>query len=240
MMNESEQTKSPVLLCIETTAEVCSVALAKGMELIGEWESEPGRNHAATIGSFAQKALQSANTAGLKLEAIAVSEGPGSYTGLRIGASFAKGLAFGCNIPIIAVSTLRSMTDGFTEGLTYTPDALFCPMIDAGRMEVYTALYQTNGAVETEEQAMIVDEASFSDQYSQREVYFFGSGATKCKEVIKLPNAHFDAYAPHARDLRKEALVAFSKGHFVDTAYWTPNYLKPYIAKKAKNKVLNR
>ena len=86
-MNENEQTKSPVLLCIETTAEVCSVALIQGAELIGEWESEPGRNHAATIGSFAQKALQSARSAGLKLDAIAVSEGPGSYTGLRIGAS---------------------------------------------------------------------------------------------------------------------------------------------------------
>lgn len=177
----------------------------------------------ARLNALGEKSKE--NSPKLQIEAVAVSEGPGSYTGLRIGASVAKGLAYGLNVPLMAVPTLQIMA---TEVSQSVHDGLLCPMIDARRMEVYSAIYTPELKEVTPVAATVVDEHSFAELLTKNKVYFFGNGAEKCMEVLKSENAVFvKDIVPDARWMQG--------GRVVDTAYWEPFYLKAYEAKKSTN-----
>lgn len=224
------------ILLIETSAKACSVALSCDFNVEFHRETLEGPNHASVLGQFVKETMDYCREHHMMPDAVAVSAGPGSYTGLRIGVSEAKGLCFGLNVPLIAVNTLQIMCCEvmFTQELP--EGALYCPMIDARRMEVYTALYdQALGEVKTPS-AEIVDEHFLSDVLDEHPVYFFGDGADKCREVIKHPNAHFVAdIRPMAREMQALAIKALTRQQFEDVAYFTPFYLKEFIASKPKD-----
>lgn len=229
-----------VILNIETSTNVCSVALtAEGMVLAHQ-EDMNGRNHAGLLSDYIKYCLDFAAEKELKLEAVAVSMGPGSYTGLRIGLSEAKGLAYALDIPLIGINTLQIMACQvmFTQELE--GDEIFVPMIDARRMEVYTAAY--NFALEDvmPQQPLILDGDSYADLLANnRKVLFFGNGSDKSKDVIKAPNAVFvPDIVPLAIDMIALAERAYSQRDFLDIAYSVPNYIKDFQATKPKNSVL--
>ena len=217
----------PVILHIETATEVCSVAVSQGNKCLYIKESSEGRNHAALLSLFAEELLKANDN----LDAVAVSAGPGSYTGLRIGLSTAKGLCYGSNIPLIAVSTLQTMSVGFAKQHDVFDNALLCPMIDARRMEVYTALYNKNGNAVKNVSAEIITEKSFDSWLDERKIYFFGNGYAKCRNVITHHNAIFiENFYPSALNMIQPALQVYNEKLFVDTAYFEPYYLKDFIA----------
>lgn len=231
----------PNLLLIETSTKACSVALSQDFNIEFNRETLDGPNHASSLGQFVEEVMQYAREHGMMPDAIAVSAGPGSYTGLRIGVSEAKGLAFGLNVPLIAVSTLEAMCCQVMFSPMYADEdmsdgRLFCPMIDARRMEVYTGLY--NAALQEVEpvQAAVVDSDCWREHLEKGPIYFFGDGAEKCTEVIQHPNAHFiPGIRVLAKDMLALALKAYNQQKFVDTAYFTPFYLKEFVASKPKN-----
>ena len=194
------------ILHIETSTSVCSVAVSEDSQVIFEQQTLEGPSHAAVLAPFVDEALSFAESHAIPLDAVAVSSGPGSYTGLRIGLSTAKGVAYARNVPLIAVPTLKLITVGPLLYDDEMPDnALLVPMIDARRMEVYAAVYD------------------------RAPVYFMGDGAEKCKAVIDHPNARFvDNVHPLARHMAPLAERAFLDGDFVDTAYFEPFYLKEF------------
>ena len=229
-----------VILNIETSTNVCSVALtAEGMVLAHQ-ENMDGRNHAALLSDYIKYCLDFAKEKELKLEAVAVSMGPGSYTGLRIGLSEAKGLAYALDIPLIGVNTLQLLACQvmFTQELD--GDEIFVPMIDARRMEVYTAAYDFALQDVMPQQPLILDENSYADVLAaNRKVLFFGNGSDKAKDVIKAPNAVFvPEIVPLAIDMIALAERAYSQRDFIDIAYSAPNYIKDFQATKPKNSVL--
>ena len=229
-----------VILNIETSTNVCSVALtAEGMVLAHQ-ENMDGRNHAALLSDYIKYCLDFAKEKELKLEAVAVSMGPGSYTGLRIGLSEAKGLAYALDIPLIGVNTLQLLACQvmFTQELD--GDEIFVPMIDARRMEVYTAAYDFALQEVMPQQPLILDENSYADVLAaNRKVLFFGNGSDKAKDVIKAPNAVFvPEIVPLAIDMIALAERAYSQRDFIDIAYSVPNYIKDFQATKPKNSVL--
>ncbi len=229
-----------VILNIETSTNVCSVALtAEGMVLAHQ-EDMDGRNHAGLLSDYIKYCLDFAAEKELKLEAVAVSMGPGSYTGLRIGLSEAKGLAYALDIPLIGINTLQIMSCQVMFTKELEGDEIFVPMIDARRMEVYTAAY--NFALEDvmPQQPLILDEGSYASLLdNHRKVLFFGNGSDKAKEVIKAPNAEFvPDIVPLAIDMIALAERAYSQREFLDTAYSVPNYIKDFQATKPKNSVL--
>jgi tRNA threonylcarbamoyladenosine biosynthesis protein TsaB len=195
-----------------------------------------GPSHSVSLGVFVDEALSFADSHVLPIEAVAVSCGPGSYTGLRIGVSMAKGICYGRNLPLIGLPTLQVLC---VPVLLYhddlPEDALLCPMIDARRMEVYTALYDRALHTVREIAADVIDEHSYGEYLSQRPVYFFGDGADKCKEKLTHPNAHFiDHIRPLAKNMFPLAEQAMARGDFKDVAYFEPFYLKEFIAAKPK------
>jgi tRNA threonylcarbamoyladenosine biosynthesis protein TsaB len=228
-----------MILHIETSTNVCSVALSEGSTVVFNIADERGQNHAALLSTFIGEALQVLKAQGKKLDAVAVSAGPGSYTGLRIGVSTAKSLCFGYNIPLIAVDTLQVMVIQAIKKVEKSDEnALFCAMIDARRMEVYHALYQEDGAIFSAAQATIIDENSFADLLKVTKMHFFGNGADKCKAVLTHPNAHFlENIAPLAENMLTLANQKFMAKDFVDTAYFEPFYLKEFQATVPKNKI---
>lgn len=239
--------EEPIILAIDTATEICSVALFSRERVLFAKESEKGRNHAALIAPFVREALTFAKVNNLKIVAVAVNGGPGSYTGLRIGASFAKGFCFARTLPLIAISGLQGMARAFRDELltkNASPEeehnTLFCPMIDAGRMEVYCALYDFDGQEILKPEARIVDANSFAKETKGRKVYYFGNGASKCQPVLASPQAELSDYPLIASLLHRSVFEAFDKSSFQDTAYWVPDYIKTYTAVKAKNKVLNK
>jgi len=223
----------PLLLSIETASDVCSVVLSNDQELIGIRESERKNSHAEVVTVFIDELFRENNLGKSQLDAVVVSKGPGSYTGLRIGVSTAKGLCYALNIPLIAINTLESMA---AEILLKTPhknldNYLFCPMLDARRMEVYSALFDPSGNQIQETLAEIIDENSYANFLENNKVIFFGNGAEKCKGVIKNINAIFiDNIRPSAEYLVRPALEKFKKGKFEDVAYFEPFYLKDFVA----------
>lgn len=226
------------ILYIETATEVCSVAVSQDGTVVFEREETNGPSHATVLGVFADEALQFVRTSGLKLDAVAVSCGPGSYTGLRIGVSEAKGLCYGLGIPLIAIDTLKIMAKAALQK-RLSDDVLLCPMIDARRMEVYDAIYDRHLSEVKAVSADIIDETSFAAYLKDRKVAFFGNGADKCKKVLTDDNALFiDGVYPAANNMVKLAEEAFVAGRFVDVAYFEPFYLKEFVATIAKNKVL--
>lgn len=171
----------------------------------------------------------------MKPDAVSVSAGPGSYTGLRIGVSTAKGLCYGYDIPLIAVDTLKIISKNALTGITEKKDVLLCPMIDARRMEVYTALYNTDLEVIRPVSAEIISENSFAEILEEKTIYFFGNGSGKCKSIITHPNARFlDNAVPLAENMMQLAEHKFSQKEFVDTAYFEPFYLKEFQATTPK------
>ena len=225
----------PLILHIETSTELCSVALSRGDQCLVVKENSDGRNHATMLTPFIEEALKSEGICVDQLDAVSVSAGPGSYTGLRIGLSTAKGLCYGAGIPLIAVSTLQAMSLGFMQRHSVEDCELLCPMIDARRMEVYTALFDNNGNEIKGISAEIITEESFAEQLAKHRIYFFGNGAAKCRSAIVHPNALFpDDFIHSARYMIQPALQAFNSQRFEDVAYFEPFYLKDFIAGKPK------
>ncbi len=214
-----------ILLHIETTTNVCSVAISKNDECIYEAANFDGMNHAALLSTFIEEGLKA--TAISKPDAVVVSGGPGSYTGLRVGVSTAKGLCFGWSIPLIAIDTLLVMAVEATK--LNANNALLCPMIDARRMEVYTAIYDANLKEKLANSAQLIDENSFMDMLAKNEILFFGNGAEKCKAVINHSNAKFaEGIQPLAVNMIKAGVEAYKNQQFVDLAYYEPNYVKEF------------
>lgn len=229
----------PVILNIETSTDVCSTALTCDGEVLFNRENYKSMSHASSLGGYVQEALSEAKSRHLTLDAVAVSRGPGSYTGLRIGVSEAKGLCFGLDVPLIAVDTLAVMACAVMFRKNIDETALLCPMIDARRMEVYSAVFDNalNDVVPVG--AYVIDEHTFSDLLDNRRIVFAGNGSTKCKDVIKHRNAIFvEGIVPLATDMLALAERAFRNGQFEDVAYFEPFYLKEFIATTPKNKIL--
>lgn len=226
------------ILNIDTSTTVCSVALSAEGKCLSMRKDESGNNHSRVIGVFTQQLLQEADSKGWKVAAVALSQGPGSYTGLRIGTSFAKGLCYGMDIPLIAIPTLKIMAWAVAQRLKAEgvhSDALLCPMIDARRMEVYSAVYDMELNEAEAVSAKIIDQESFSDLLANRKIYFFGNGSNKCKDAITSHNAIFiDGVNPLAVDMAVMAHEAYNKKEFADVAYFEPFYLKDFIATKPK------
>jgi tRNA threonylcarbamoyladenosine biosynthesis protein TsaB len=230
-----------LILCIETATPVCSVALVKGMDVVALKETKENNAHSALLTMLIRDILKENGMRPHDLVAVAVSMGPGSYTGLRIGVSAAKGLCYGADIPLIAINTLRSMALGISaEMKERDKNTLFCPMIDARRMEVYAALFDSSGSQIRETRAEIVTAESFGNFLGNHTVVFCGDGASKCKEIITHPNAIFKVdFMPSAAHMRTIAAQRFSEGIFENVAYFEPFYLKDFIAGIPKVKGLS-
>ena len=233
-----------LILCIETATPVCSVALVRDGKILSYKESSKKNSHSEVITIFINDLLKESNNNFSDLDAVAVSKGPGSYTGLRIGVSTAKGLCYALDIPLIAINTLQSMAFGMAESLKkntsgQTASTLLCPMIDARRMEVYSAIYNINNKEVRETKAEIIDKYSFSNYFSQNKMIFFGDGASKCQDVITHPNAVFyENINPSAANMASLAEEKFLNQQFEDVAYFEPFYLKDFIAGVPKVKGL--
>ncbi|MDH6533687.1 tRNA (adenosine(37)-N6)-threonylcarbamoyltransferase complex dimerization subunit type 1 TsaB [Parabacteroides sp. 52] len=227
------------ILHIETSTTVCSVALSVDSKLYFEKVSFDGPSHASLAGVYVEEALRMIQKEGIKPDAVAVSSGPGSYTGLRIGVSLAKGICFGYGIPLIAIPTLEILAYTAIQKHPLDSGGLYCAMLDARRMEVYSALYDSLLSPVRETLAEIITPDSFADYLDKSEVCFLGNGAAKCKEILSSSNAYFlediHPLASHMIPLAEKAYVA---GKFEDTAYYEPFYLKEFQATIAKNKVL--
>ena len=236
-----------VILHIETSTDTCSVAVSQDganiftMDNMEELKAEDGKkktaNHSQELGKMVDEAMSFTDNHAIPFDAVAVSEGPGSYTGLRIGVSMAKGIAYGRDLKLISIPTLKILCvpvllvhDDLPE------DALLCPMLDARRMEVYCALYNRALKPVQDTAPVVIDENSFKEQLDQHPIYFFGNGADKCKEVIKHANAHFlDNINLLAKNMAPLAEMKFLRKDFADVAYFEPNYLKEFQAIKAKS-----
>ncbi|MBA3900287.1 MAG: tRNA (adenosine(37)-N6)-threonylcarbamoyltransferase complex dimerization subunit type 1 TsaB [Bacteroidetes bacterium] len=233
------------ILNIETATKVCSVALARDGESIAVREHFGAYAHAEKLTVFVEEVLKEAKLSFSDLSAVAVSKGPGSYTGLRIGVSAAKGFAFTLEIPLLAVSTLEGMTLNAIEKIKQShPELnpatiLFCPMIDARRMEVYCAVYDAELQQILPVAAEIITESSFEDILKNHQLCFFGDGAQKCEEALgNNPNAVFlKDVDPSANAMIPLAYKLYQKQKFEDVAYFEPYYLKEFLATVPKNKI---
>lgn len=225
-----------VIINIETSTDVCSAALtAEGMVLCHR-EDFKGRNHAAVLSGFIKACLDYLREHEMKLDAVAVSLGPGSYTGLRIGLSEAKGLAYALGVPLIGVPTLELMAvSAMFSAADLDPDTLLAPMIDARRMEVYTAVYDFALTPLMAPQPLILTDDSYSEFLADNKVALFGNGSVKAKDVVKSDNALFvPDIVPLATDMLALAERSYMNGEFLDLAYSTPEYLKDFMAIKPK------
>ncbi|MCL2502630.1 MAG: tRNA (adenosine(37)-N6)-threonylcarbamoyltransferase complex dimerization subunit type 1 TsaB, partial [Bacteroidales bacterium] len=225
-----------LILLIETSTAVCSVALAQGDRVLAVQHIPEPKSQASRLAPAIQTLLKEQGCALSECDAVAVSAGPGSYTGLRVGVSTAKGLCFGSGKPLIAVNSLDILAQNCIDLLahnperlrTFPPHTLIVPMMDARRMEVYTARYQMDGKSLSAPQAMIVGADSFQDILSQGPVIFTGDGAQKCSPLLSHPNTYIEPLFPTAQGMRIAAQRAFQTKHYVDLAYFEPFYLKDF------------
>lgn len=224
-----------MILQIETATTVCSVALSEDGKVLTCKEADQRNIHAEKITVFVEEVLREAGKSFDDVDAIAVSSGPGSYTGLRIGVSAAKGLSFALDKPLIAIETLEAMVYGLVSQRTLSTGTLLCPMIDARRMEVYTAIFDLQGNKLVPTSAEIIDSNSFSDLLSKHKIIFFGDGAEKCREVLGMhANAEIlGDFTNSAKYLTKRATEKYLEKDFEDVAYFEPYYLKDFIAGQA-------
>ncbi len=224
------------ILSIDTSTNVCSVAVSQDGICIFDKVDNSGSNHAEKLGTFVDEALAFVDSHELTLDAVAVSCGPGSYTGLRIGVSMAKGICYGRNIKLLAVPTLELLAvPVLLHHESIEEDALLVPMIDARRMEVYSAVYDRSLKAVRAIQADVVDGDTYKEFFDKGPVYFFGDGAEKCMEVIHHPNAHLiKNIEPVAKNMFPLAEKRMAEGKFEDVAYFVPFYLKDFVAKQAK------
>ncbi len=233
------------ILQIETSTEVCSVAYSENGELRFKKESLEGLNHSELLTVFIEDLFKENNLSFSSVDAVAVSKGPGSYTGLRIGVSVAKGLCYALDIPLIAINSLdvlgKYTAEHVSEFTEFNSDdkVLFCPMIDARRMEVYTALYNAAGERIKPVTAEIIDENFINEYLEEQPVLFFGNGAKKCKDTLLHKNAVFSGpTATSAQFMQKIAYDKYNKKEFENVAYFEPFYLKDFVATIPKNKII--
>ena len=234
-----------LILCIETGTDICSVGLARDGELVSLRESDEGRDHAKNVAVFVDELLRENGVAAEELSAVAVGMGPGSYTGLRIGVSFAKGMCYALNIPLIAIGSLDALTEvareDYDAGILDIEDedwakARLCPMVDARRMEVYAQVFNNEGVALSDVAAEVVETESFKKWREEGKLVIFGNGAAKCSEV--LGDALLVNVAPSARGIVRLAEEAFNNSKFEDLAYFEPFYLKDFIVIPSKKKLL--
>lgn len=224
-----------LILCLETATGACSVALIKNGELIESRHSDKKNAHSSILNILINEVITSSGIQFSDLSAIAVSKGPGSYTGLRIGVSTAKGLCYGLSIPVMAPDTMLCMASGFRIAHPGLPEnALLCPMIDARRMEVFAAVYNTELLPLIPVEAEIIDNETFANLSTDRPVYYFGDGAEKCFDTMsKRPNWHYSpGFVNSASHMASLATNYFKSGKFEDVAYFEPFYLKDFVAGK--------
>lgn len=224
------------ILNIDTSTNVCSVAVSQDGACIFDKEDHSGPNHAERLGAFVDEALSFIDNHAIPLDAVAVSCGPGSYTGLRIGVSMAKGICYGRDVKLLAVPTLELLcVPVLLREMVTDDDALLCPMLDARRMEVYAQLFTRSLREVRPIQADVVDADTYREYLDKHPVYFFGNGAMKCKEVIDHPNAHFiegiEALAKYMLPLAERCVA---REEFEDVAYFVPFYLKDFVAKQPR------
>ena len=219
-----------LILLIETATKSCSVSLASDDKIIAtKQEVNEQYSHAEKLTVFIAELFKNQDFTIQDLDAVAVSKGPGSYTGLRIGVSTAKGLCYALDIPLVAISTLRAMAFGMAQK---EESNLYCPMIDARRMEVYNAFYNSSNKEIRGVQADIITKESYEKELEQK-VLFFGDGANKCKEIIKHSNAKFiEEIYPSSKDMVALAMQKYANKDFEDVAYFEPFYLKDFVAGK--------
>jgi tRNA threonylcarbamoyladenosine biosynthesis protein TsaB len=218
-----------IILCIETATEVCSVALTNNNNVVNEVSLQNGNMHASHLHVLIKDVLQKSGISLNQLQAIAVSMGPGSYTGLRVGVSAAKGLCYALNIPLITINTLHALANGFIQTHQIKSNALFIPMLDARRMEVYTCILdKALNEVETTH-ALIVNENSFSKYKAEHSIYCFGNGALKCRNTLTGSNIHFELFNCNAAFLAGLAYDKFKHQQFANLAYFEPYYLKDFV-----------
>jgi len=223
------------ILHIETSTSVCSVAVSEDSHVIFQQEDHSGPNHAERLGSMVDEALSFTDNHAIPFDAVAVSCGPGSYTGLRIGVSMAKGICYGRNLKLIAVPTLELMCVPVLLREMVEENALLCPMIDARRMEVYAGIYDRALHEVRPVGADVVDAETYKQWLDERPVYFFGNGAAKCMETINHPNAQLiEGIEPLAKWMQPLAERRLLNEQTEDVAYFEPFYLKDYVAKMPK------
>lgn len=228
-----------LILGIETATKMCSVAITKDGVLLSIREQSGDYSHSEKLNQFIVEVCEEAKVKLEELDAVAVSKGPGSYTGLRIGVSAAKGLCYGLDKPLIAIDTLKALTLSVINSLPLKEiqgGVLFCPMIDARRMEVYTAIFDEKLNEVESVSAKIIDEHSFQELLQNNNIIFFGDGAEKCKQTLGAnKNAVFiDEVEPSAQYINQLALTKFKQGIFEDVAYFEPYYLKDFLATTPK------
>lgn len=221
-------------LALESATKLCSVALFEDDQLIAKLEEGGSYSHAEKLATFVDQLLDQNQKSVSDLSAVAVSAGPGSYTGLRIGLSLAKGLCFAADLPLIAISTLEGMAAGAKKEIG-DKDALYVPMIDARRMEVYTMSFDSQLQIREDLQAKIIGPEAYALELKEQKIYFFGDGAAKCREYIQSENSHFPGStylsASHWGELIHQKYL---NDDFVDLAYFEPNYLKSFKAVRSK------
>lgn len=235
-----------LILNLDTSTRICSVALARKGVLLGLEESQEDKSHASLLAVFINRVLEKSNVKISELDAVAVSKGPGSYTGLRIGVSTAKGLAYALGIPLISVNTLTAMATGvlhwhLLDRLQLPDNETFylCPMIDARRMEVYAAVYSPTGKMVEPTNAKVIQEDSYGKLLEQHRMIFFGNGADKCRNIIQHSNAAFmEGIETSAKFMVPLAESDWQQKNFEDVAYFEPLYLKDFIATIPKNKLI--
>lgn len=221
------------ILLIETSTAVLSVALSENGTVVASRECHEPRLQASLTAPLVKEVLDSKGLAVRDCDAICVGKGPGSYTGLRVGVSTAKGLAFGAGLPLIAIGSLDILAQAAIDG-----NHTVIPMIDARRMEVYTAVFSPDGEQLTPVEAKIISQDSFADYLEKGPVLFIGDGALKCKDVITHPNASFSEAWPLASNMATLAEKAFNEDRFEDLAYFEPFYLKDFVATVSRKSIL--
>ena len=234
-----------LILNIETSTMVCSVCISRNGELIGIKESNEEKSHAKKLTIFVDELMKENGFNYSDLDAVAISKGPGSYTGLRIGVSTAKGLCYAKNIPLIAINTLQAMANGIIRKvkskeiiIEHFEDSVLVPMIDAKRMEVYSAFFNSKGEMVRDVKEEIIDEGSYLEVLKKQKVIFFGDGSEKIHDVIKHHNAEFiKKINPSAKDMIELSEQMFKIKKFEDVAYFEPFYLKDFIATVPKKNI---
>ena len=234
-----------MIICLETATNICSVALCDSAGVISLKESNQSKTHASLLTVFIEEILKENGIRARDLEAIAVSKGPGSYTGLRIGVSVAKGIAYAASIPLIGIETTLSMFWGISVKRIKNPETdkntLFFPMLDARRMEIYYAIYDASGKKIKDISAEIITEDSFSNIPESQKIIIFGEGAAKCKKIVTRANIDFDDdFIISASHMQKPVSQAFQDCLFEDIAYFEPLYLKDFITSKPRKNIFGK
>ena len=235
LINREDKERMSTILHIETSTNVCSVAVSEDSQVIFQQDDHSGLGHAEKLGTMVDEALSFTDNHAIPFDAVAVSCGPGSYTGLRIGVSMAKGICYGRDLKLIAVPTLELLCVPVLLREIPEEDALLCPMLDARRMEVYAGIYNRALKPVREIGADIVTEETYKEYLEAHPVYFFGNGAKKCMATINHPNAHLiEGIEPLAKWMQPLAERRLLNEQFEDVAYFVPYYLKDFVAKLPK------